>query len=130
MRCSRCGHEKAPEDFPRNKRGPDGRHWNCRSCHSDQNRESRAKNGGARKYHLKKRYGITLQEFDALITKQGFLCPICLRRPAVHVDHHHASGTVRGILCEMCNGGLGQFRDNPATIESAIEYLECHEREA
>jgi hypothetical protein len=65
-------------------------------------------------------------EFDALLTKQGLLCPVCLKRPAVHVDHDHQTGRVRGVLCEMCNGGLGQFRDNPDTIESAIEYLQRH----
>lgn len=126
MVCTRCGLDKELDEFPRNKRGPNGRHWYCKPCHSAQNRESRSKNGGARKYHMKRRYGITLEDFDALLAKQGFLCPICLKRPAVHVDHDHATGRVRGILCEMCNGGLGQFRDNPRTIESAIEYLERH----
>lgn len=124
MRCSRCGLDKAPEDFPRNKNTSSGRHCYCRVCHSIQNKEARAKNGGARKYHLKKRYGLTPGDFDALLAKQGFLCPICLKRPAVHVDHDHATGIVRGILCEMCNGGLGQFRDNHETIENAIHYLE------
>lgn len=70
---------------------------------------------------------MTPEAFDALLAEQGFLCPICLKRPAVHVDHDHATGTVRGILCELCNGGLGQFRDDPRTIESAIAYLEEHE---
>ncbi len=124
MFCRRCGLDKSPAEFPRNKNRECGRHWYCKACHSIQNRESRAKNGGARKYHLKKRYGITIEDFDALLAKQGFLCPICLKRPAVHVDHDHRTGTVRGILCEMCNGGLGQFRDDPETIEKAIAYLE------
>lgn len=42
------------------------------------------------------------------------------------MDHDHDTSMVRGILCEMCNGGLGQFRDDPETIESAIAYLERH----
>ena len=126
MRCARCGLEKAPEDFPRHKGRPTGRHCNCKVCHNAQVRESRARQGGSRKYHLKRRYGLTPEEFDGFLAKQGFLCPICLKRPAVHVDHDHSTGKVRGILCEMCNGGLGQFRDNPETIESAIEYLERH----
>lgn len=130
MRCARCNAEKPADEFPRNKRVASGRHCYCKPCHNAINRATRNRNGGARKYHLKKRYGITLQEFDALLSKQGFLCPICLKRPAVHVDHDHRTGTVRGILCEMCNGGLGQFRDNPETIESAIEYLERHAGDA
>lgn len=73
---------------------------------------------------MKRRYGLTPEQFDALLAEQGLLCPICLKRPAVHVDHDHSTGRVRGILCEMCNGGLGQFRDNTTTIENAIAYLE------
>ncbi len=103
-----------------------GRYCYCKACHNIQVRESRARNGGARKYHLKRRYGLTREDFDSLLATQGFLCPICLKRPAVHVDHDHRTGKVRGILCEMCNGGLGQFRDSPKTIEAAIEYLENH----
>jgi hypothetical protein len=126
MRCARCKKDKPPEDFPRNRNRKSGRHCYCKQCHNRQVRESVAKVGGSRKYHLKRRYDLTPREFDALLAKQGFLCPICVRRPAVHVDHDHVTGRVRGILCEMCNGGLGQFRDNPQSIENAIEYLERH----
>ena len=129
MRCARCGVDKAPEDFPRHRGRPSGRHCNCKPCHNAQVRESRARQGGSRKYHMKRRYGLTLEEFDALLAKQGFLCPICLKRSAVLVDHDHRTGKVRGILCEMCNGGLGQFRDNPHAIEAAIEYLKRHEED-
>jgi Recombination endonuclease VII len=59
-----------------------------------------------------------------MIEAQGGLCPICKKRPAVHVDHDHKTGKVRAILCEMCNGGLGQFKDNPESIRRAIAYLE------
>lgn len=124
MRCARCKRDKPPEDFPRNRRTKSGRHCYCKPCHNQQVRDSVAKAGGSRKYHMKRRYGLTPEEFDALVAEQGFLCPICLKRPAVHVDHDHRTGRVRGILCEMCNGGLGQFRDNPSTIENAIAYLE------
>ena len=126
MRCATCGLDKPPEEFPRHKGRPSGRHCNCKVCHNAQVRESRARQGGSRKYHLKRRYGLSPEQFDALLAQQGFLCPICLKRAAVHVDHDHSTGRVRGILCEMCNGGLGQFRDNPETIESAIAYLEEH----
>lgn len=126
MKCARCGFDKPAEAFPRNKNTRSGRHCYCRACHNAQTRASKIGQGGSRKYHLKRRYGITLDEFDALLAKQGSLCPICLKRPAAHVDHDHRTGKVRGILCEMCNGGLGQFRDDPETIERAIEYLERH----
>ncbi|HEV2756189.1 MAG TPA: endonuclease VII domain-containing protein [Actinomycetota bacterium] len=125
MRCARCKREKPPEEFPRNRRTTSGRHCYCKPCHNRQVRESVARAGGSRKYHMKRRYGLTPEDFDSLLAAQGFLCPICLKRPAVHVDHDHRTGKVRGILCEMCNGGLGQFRDNRQTIEAAIDYLQA-----
>jgi hypothetical protein len=73
---------------------------------------------------LKQRFGIGAAEVDAMIEAQGGLCALCREAPAVHVDHDHKTGKVRAILCEPCNGGLGQFKDNPRTIERAIEYLE------
>ena len=65
-----------------------------------------------------------------MITDQGGLCPICRKRPAVHVDHDHKTDKVRAILCEMCNGGLGQFKDSLeddiGVMERAMEYLVAH----
>lgn len=72
------------------------------------------------------KYGIGRSGVDAMIEVQGGLCPICEKRPAVHVDHDHRTGRVREILCELCNGTLGAFRDDPAIIAKAITYLEAH----
>lgn len=75
---------------------------------------------------LKMRYGITFGERDALIKEQGHKCAICGGGPGHkgwHVDHCHRSGRVRGILCFKCNTGLGNFRDNEAFLQSAINYL-------
>jgi hypothetical protein len=124
MRCLDCGQEKPVEDFPRNRSSGTGRGVYCKPCHNARGRETRRRlYGGSRHYHLKRRYGIGAADFDALLTEQGMLCPICLKRPAEHVDHDHKTKKVRGILCEQCNGGLGQFKDNVQTIRNAIEYL-------
>ena len=48
-----------------------------------------------------------------MLAEQGGLCAICKSAPAAHVDHDHATGAVRALLCFNCNGGLGQFKDNP-----------------
>jgi hypothetical protein len=57
---------------------------------------------------------------------QGGLCAICGTAPAVHVDHDHATNELRQLLCFNCNGGLGQFKDDPAVLRAAARYVEAH----
>lgn len=123
-RCPDCGETKPLDEYHRNKRNKNGRNTYCKPCHLRRTREFiKRKYGNTRHYHLKQRFGIGADEVDQMIKDQGGICPICQKRPAVHVDHDHKTGKVRAILCEMCNGGLGQFRDNPETIRRAIAYL-------
>jgi hypothetical protein len=82
--------------------------------------------GGSRTYHLSRRYGISAAEADLMLTDQGGLCGICGAAPAAHVDHDHATGAVRALLCFNCNGGLGQFKDDAAVLRAAARYLEAH----
>jgi hypothetical protein len=124
MRCRDCGLEKDPDDFPRNRAAKSGRRASCKTCHNARTRATvKRLYGNSRHYHLKQRFGIGAAEVDAMIAAQGGLCGLCRQKPAVHVDHDHKTGKVRAILCEPCNGGLGQFRDDPQTIRNAIEYL-------
>jgi hypothetical protein len=130
-RCPGCGESKLLEEFPRNKRAPDGRAFYCKPCHNRKGRESRERHhGSTRSYHLKARYGITGEEADAMLEAQGGLCAICGDRPAAHVDHDHVTGAVRSLLCFTCNSGLGNFRDEVALLRAAAEYLERHRRPA
>lgn len=124
MRCADCGEEKSPDDFPRHRGKKSGRYCYCKRCHNKRGQETRQRlYGGSRHYHLKQRYGIGAADVERMIREQDGLCALCRRRPAEHVDHDHRTGKVRGILCEPCNGGLGQFKDNVQTIRNAIEYL-------
>lgn len=82
------------------------------------------KYGGYRHYRLKSRHGIGAEEVQQMIDAQGGLCLICLERPAAQVDHDHATGRIRGILCLKWNAGLGAFKDNVETIYRAIDYLD------
>jgi len=82
--------------------------------------------GGSRTYHLKRRYGITATEADEMLAAQEGLCAICKSAPAAHVDHDHATGAVRALLCFGCNGGLGQFKDNPMFLHAAAYYVALH----
>lgn len=79
---------------------------------------------------LKQRYGITGEKYDEMLAAQGGACAIC-RAPQgdsqykrLYVDHCHASGTIRGLLCMACNVGIARFGDDPNTLRAAILYLE------
>jgi hypothetical protein len=61
-----------------------------------------------------------------LLKKQQGLCAICKAAPAVHVDHDHVTGAVRALLCFNCNGGLGQFTDDPLLLHAAAYYVQFH----
>lgn len=72
------------------------------------------------RYH----YGLNVEQWDALVLRAQGRCEICLvvlREP--HIDHDHADGRVRGLLCTSCNNGLGRFDDDPARLEAAAAYL-------
>lgn len=58
-----------------------------------------------------------------MIETQGGTCAICVSATPTHLDHDHETGRIRGVLCIPCNNGLGLFRDNPAALRRAAEYL-------
>lgn len=101
-----------------------------------QRRERYATEGGAkarRERNLLDNYGITLDEYDYMVLSQGDACAICGGPPGgshgrFHVDHDHATGKVRSLLCYKCNIGLGSFDDSPERLERAAEYLRAHGR--
>jgi hypothetical protein len=83
-----------------------------------------------RKWHwfITKRFGITLEEYQTLVARQGGVCAICKEAckqyARLSVDHDHKTNIVRGLLCNSCNVGLGKFCDNVEKLKSAIAYLE------
>jgi hypothetical protein len=98
----------------------------CKPCHNARGKASKDKIGGSRTYHLKRRYGISAEDADAMLEAQDGLCAICQSAPAAHVDHDHVTGAVRALLCFNCNGGLGQFKDDPEALRAAADYVEFH----
>jgi hypothetical protein len=80
---------------------------------------------------LKRKYGLTLAQYDAMLEAQGGVCAICRQpRPeerTLHVDHDHETGAIRGLLCFTCNNALGNFRDEPELFHAAAQYLDRHD---
>lgn len=71
-------------------------------------------------------YGITPEQYEELLDRQGSVCAICRqppRRGRLHVDHDHRSGRVRGLLCHLCNRAIGALRDDPQLADGVALYL-------
>lgn len=77
-----------------------------------------------------RRYGLTVEDYEAMLAAQGGRCAICReapdsrRRHDLAVDHCHETELVRGLLCHRCNVGLGHFNDRPNLLRAAAEYLD------
>ena len=75
-----------------------------------------------------RKYGLTIESFEAMLAVQGHVCPICGEAlqstgRGTHVDHCHTTGQIRNVLCKGCNVGLGSFGDNPDRLERAAKYI-------
>lgn len=150
--CGLCKEWFPTTNFYKNKRATTGLYSSCIPCTRKRKRESQLKNPVSpelrkeyrRRYHekypervsksnqdqsLKKNYGLTLEERNTLARGQDFKCAICetpeekVSRGRLHVDHHHETSQVRGLLCSGCNFGLGQFKDSVTLLQNAIDYL-------
>ena len=88
--------------------------------------------------HLKRKFGISIDEYEAILKKQNGVCAIC-RNPETRpqpsgkprrlaVDHCHKTGRVRGLLCSNCNTAIGLLNDDPDLITEAAIYLEKHKK--
>lgn len=134
--CTKCGQSKPMADFHLYASGKP-KSW-CKVCQLAYMRDKRrdipkvTKAVIKRRERLKEKFGITEQEYDAMLVAQHGVCAICgmperkiIRGvvPPLAVDHCHTTGNVRGLLCHACNIGLGMFRDNPGLLVKAIEYI-------
>lgn len=129
--CNNCKQKKPLEDFY--NRGNNSYSSYCKSCIVVTNK-ARRKTGKIttkeqnRIHSLKSNYNLTKKEYDKLYNDQHGKCAICgipeteLKRNLC-VDHDHKTGKIRGLLCTLCNQGLGSFKDNQSNIENALYYL-------
>lgn len=84
-----------------------------------------------REWCLKKKYGLTLEAWDAMFAAQGSSCAVCAAttpgsKNGWHTDHSHATGRVRAILCAPCNKALGDAKECPERLRKLAEYAEHH----
>ncbi len=89
----------------------------------------------ARNQFLRSHYGITQSDYLLILESQGGRCAICRTdspetkwHKTFSVDHCHATGKVRGLLCQKCNMAIGYLKDSPEAADSAAAYLRKHGR--
>ena len=153
--CCECRKTKPVSEFTCRRKEPDGLTRQCRDCIKTRREEWVSKNidrvratnlTASQKYaakyperieeaRIRCQYGIGFAEYDAMLEAQGGCCAVCGAPPLVRphgkrailcIDHDHTTGKVRGLLCRLCNHGIGSFADNPALLENAATYLRGH----
>lgn len=134
--CTLCNEAKPLSEFWKDSSKSDGKSSRCRTCKSKIYNSYRKSRGydkkrywknpmKERERHLTRKYGITLNDYNAMFDAQDGRCAICRRsqKRALDVDHCHASGRVRGLLCTNCNRLIGHAGDSEDRLASAIAYL-------
>lgn len=145
--CNKCKTVKPLNDFFNDKANKtDGKYSICKKCKHAGTYAWRAKN--KKKYNalavswrdrnpdkqhatdIKRHYGITIEDYNKMLTEQNNGCKICdkkhnpsIKRGRLYVDHDHATGKVRGLLCGGCNSAIGYFMDSIDLLQKAIEYI-------
>ncbi len=145
--CDQCGESFSPRQYENRrrqrfcsarcqKRAKDRRYYartsgsrNIASAKAWASRNPEKMREYQRRSHLKRKFGMVVEDYDALFARQDGCCAICGTSdtaPWDHfsVDHNHESGEVRGLLCRACNTCIGQAEDNPERLRKAIAYLE------
>lgn len=131
--CKRCNKEKDLNNFELSysKLNPINRRSVCKKCRNKDRAEFNSRFGfGLRTNNLRRLYGITPQDYLNMSEKQENKCYICQKindfgpwQNKLVVDHCHKTGTIRALLCDKCNKGLGQFNDDPELLIKASIYL-------
>lgn len=139
LACTKCGELKAIGEYYPKKTGKYGVARQCKDCVRGHVKDFRANQDPDYLYwtQIKTSYGLTREEFEAILEAQGGGCAICkTKEPGKQhgrwvVDHDHAccadrkscGSCIRGLLCTRCNVGLGSFGDDTASLLAAVEYL-------
>lgn len=113
----------------RDNRSPEQRIAEAVRVHARDIRRVRIHSPEEYRRKLLKKYGLTPESFARILTGQNNECAICdqllMPGPRTHIDHNHATGKVRGLLCSNCNMALGKFQDSAGLLRKAAEYLDA-----
>ncbi len=134
--CTKCLVEQPVENYWK-RSGQPGLEARCKSCKSQYQKNSYKTKDRQWNWHLQKKYGISAVEYAQMILDQDGKCAICGVEVSVErgqrgdptracLDHDHATGQNRKILCQTCNTGLGSFKDDIELLQAATTYLQDH----
>lgn len=147
--CSKCNIEQPISSFHKKSSGLMGVKAECKTCCSKwqsdhyykpeiKNKRIKRQSSDAyqlyiRKFRLRTKYGISLEQYKVMLTAQDNCCNICKTtipggRSAKYfaIDHCHITGKIRQLLCSRCNLVLGYVKDNQILLHQMIEYLIKH----
>lgn len=112
--CPECRTAKPLTEFKSHATRKDGRNAYCRLCAS------------ARQVHANRKihYGITRAEYETMHVIQDGRCACCGETARLVVDHCHATGRVRALLCQPCNLMIGNAAEDAGTLRAGAEYVQ------
>jgi len=125
--CRTCGKEKTINKF-RLRADKRATRPHCNTCLNARANRSTPGYEARTKYQIRKKYDMSMEDFNNLVEQQQGTCAICLKSSKIedrrlYVDHCHKTGRIRGLLCNTCNARLGQFSDSLILLEAAAAYL-------
>jgi hypothetical protein len=125
--CPACQQMLPKNRFANNRASRDGLTAYCKPCHNAKGKATYTRlYGSTREYHLRRRYGIGQADVERMLAEQDNTCAGCDQSDPGNVDHDHATGVVRGMLCFNCNQALGNVRDSVSVLRALQAYLTRH----
>lgn len=125
--CSMCERTLPLDAFFASNTASDKLQTSCRSCQAVYGAKWRAENKARLSARTRaKKVGLTVEQFYALDLTSCDVCSAVLGPDKAHLDHDHATGKFRGVLCGGCNWALGNVRDSSSTLRALADYLEAH----
>ncbi len=130
--CPICDTDKEDSEFNKSSKSKDGLQHYCRGCSNAKRKQWDLEDPErTRGKYLRESYGLKLSEYNDMLEAQNHKCAICGQdetrfQKKLVIDHCHDTGKVRQLLCNTCNHGLGNFKDDISLLASAIQYLVKH----